>query len=154
MSPCRRSVGLPEAIKHEGQKFGLDANPGVFDRNLRMGVDPLKHYIDVAVRGGELHGVRQEIPQHLLKAAMVASNSAYLGIEHSPHADLLCLDRGSDDIQRGFYDFGEIDLLHIELNLSGNDAAHLQQIADDLGLGPRIAFDRLQTLNVLRTARL
>ena len=43
-------------------------------------------------------------------------------------------------------DDGQVGLLHVEAHLAGHDAAHVEQVFDELGLRARVALDGLQAL--------
>ena len=43
-----------------------------------------------------------------------------------------------------------IDLLHVEADLAGDDAAHVEQVVDQLGLGAGVALDGVEALGERR----
>ena len=48
---------------------------------------------------------------------------------------------GRIDFDRRFDDGDRLELLHIEAELAGDDAAHVQEVFDELLLCPGVAFD-------------
>ncbi len=83
--------------------------------------------------GGEFHRVGQQVPEHLLQAVRVAARAADLRVEHHTAGEVSSHrsdGRTASTAPRD--DFPQIDRLDVELHLAGNDAAHVQQVADDL----------------------
>src|SRR5688500_2165418 len=64
--------GLAEALEHIGEKIRRDALAGVTDDDFRVRIHPLQANLHASMFWRELHGVRDEVPDHLLQAARVA----------------------------------------------------------------------------------
>src|SRR3954453_11118702 len=62
------AVSLPEAIEHVREKRGIDPDAGIGDGDLYAFVLLIHGDVDSSAARGELHGVRREIPDDLLKA--------------------------------------------------------------------------------------
>src|SRR5579872_2046499 len=150
-----RRITLPKAVEHEGQKLGLDTNAGVLDDDLDVRVHTLQNHLDSAARRRELHGVGEEIPQYLLQAVGVATNPADARIQKLVNADAPGFGALPDRVNRVVNDVMELQRLHLEMDLAGDDPAHIQQVVDDLGLSANVALDRLETaLAILRAGPL
>src|SRR5262245_31654169 len=63
------------------QELGGDTLPRVTDRYLDVRIDPLECDLNLAASRGELHGVREKVPHHLLQAGRIAGNGTGFGIE-------------------------------------------------------------------------
>ena len=95
-------------------------------------------------RGRELDRVGEQVPEDLLQAVRVAGRRARragrarvcsriaLGVGGGPHG----VDRRPDDGR-------QVDPLHVQPHLAGDDAAHVQQVLDDLRLRAGVALDDL-----------
>ncbi len=84
-------------------------------------------------------------PQHLLQAIAISPHDLDTGIEHRPQTDTACLGSLPYRLDRALHDLVNLQRLHLEMNLSGNDPAHVEQIADDLRLHAHVAIDRLES---------
>ena len=87
----RRRVGLAEAVEHEGQEFGLDADAGILDRHFDVRVHALEHHVDVSAGRRELHRIGQQVPEHLLQPAGVAAQPTRARIERDAQPQLASL---------------------------------------------------------------
>jgi len=54
------------------QELGRDADAGVGDAQLDVGVHPLQADLHLSATFREFHGVREQVPQHLLQAFGIA----------------------------------------------------------------------------------
>ena len=66
------AVRLAESLEHVRQELGRDADAGVADGDFQVRVDALEPDLHLAAAVGELHRIRQQIPQHLLQAFRIA----------------------------------------------------------------------------------
>ena len=85
----RRRIALPESFEQMRNEFRLDADAGVGDADLDMRVHALEHDLDLAVLRRELDGVRQQIPDDLLKTARIAGDRPGRRIEEFLEPDAL-----------------------------------------------------------------
>ena len=65
---------LPEAVEHMRQEFALDADACVDHFDGHHGAVAARCDADVAALGRELHGVAEQIPDHLLQAPGIGAN--------------------------------------------------------------------------------
>jgi hypothetical protein len=72
VTPRRRAVGLTEALEHVRQELRLDPEAGVGHAQLQMRGGTRERDADPAVGRRELHGVGEQIPDHLLQAIGIA----------------------------------------------------------------------------------
>jgi len=142
--PGRRGIRLPETLKHERQEIRANTDACVLDHNLNVRIYPLQDDLDASARGCELDRVGQEVPQNLLQTARITSNQPNARIQQCVDAQFPGI-RGSTHCLDGIVnDFVQADELHFEMNLPGDDPAHIEQITDDLRLGAHVALDSLE----------
>ena len=72
--PRRGAVGLAERLEDVWQEARRDALAGVGDANLRLAAGLNDVHVDAPAGRGELDGVREEVPHHLLEAVGVAED--------------------------------------------------------------------------------
>ncbi len=130
---------LREAIEDLGQELRGDAVAVVDHRDFQGRIPALHRDSHAAATGRELHGVAEQVPKHLLDAAGVAldhtSDEARFGLER----DAFCLRCRTHDVDCGVDHAVDVDEFEIQAQLSGDDAAHVEQVVDDLILGDRVA---------------
>jgi len=132
--PARRGVGLAEALEDVGEELRLDPHPGVGDDDLDVRVDPRDEHLDLPPLGGELDGVGEQVPDHLLEAVGVASDRPQR-VEDPLQADPLGLGGGADRFERRLDQRHQLDRPHVEPHLPRGDARDVQEVLDELGLG-------------------
>src|SRR5205814_624654 len=98
---------------------------------------------DAAAPGGELDGVREEVPHDLLEAGRIALDRLRSELEDALQPDLLRLGVGTHRVERRLDDGREIDRPGIDHELPGRDARHVQELLDQLRLRDRTPLDRL-----------
>ena len=104
----------------------------------------------LAIGWRELDGVRQEVPDDLLQPARVGGQRADAEIEVAGQPDAFAVGRGTHRLDRRVDDRRRIHGADLEEQLSGIDAARVEQVLDELRLHARVALDRLQTPHDVR----
>src|ERR1051325_634429 len=66
-----RAVALSKSLEDERQDVRGDAHAAVADGDLPARADPGERHVDAAAARRELHGVRQEVPDHLLEPRLI-----------------------------------------------------------------------------------
>jgi hypothetical protein len=118
-----RRVGLPEALEDVRQEGGIDATAAVRDPDLRVRVHPIDTDDDPPVPRRQLHGVGEQVPDHLLQPGQVARDGAHhlLGNEDL-ELDALRI-RGVAHALAGAVDHvGEIQRPDVQSHLARDDA--------------------------------
>ena len=142
----RGGVGLAEALEQEGEQIGLDADAGVVDHDLDVRVDALEEDVDGSAFGREFDRVGQEVPHDLLQPRWVARDWPGVRVDDFAKLDLLGVRRGADGIDSEVDDACQVGALHVESNFAGDDAAHVQQVVDELRLRAGVALDGVDAL--------
>ena len=75
------SGALLERLEDSFQLILGDPDAGVFDGHLNLPADPPSSCLDTAAGRGELHGVREEVEDHLLQAQRVSNNDVDVWID-------------------------------------------------------------------------
>jgi len=81
-----------------------------------------------------------------LQATRIAPYRPDRGFEHGIELDALGFRGGPYRLQCRFNERDEIDTLHIQTHLAGDDAAHVEKIIDDLRLRTGVALDHCDRL--------
>ncbi len=144
MSAGGGSVALAEAFEHVGQEFGADAHAVVADGNFELAVRLAQAHRHGAVPFRELEGVAEQVPDDLLQPVGVGRHDAGLRVEVALDADLARVGGRLHGVDGGLGDRMRRQYLHFQPHLAGGDAAHVEQILDQLGLGAGVALDGLQ----------
>ncbi len=129
-----RPVGLAEAVEDVRQEVGADADAGVGHPD--DGVAPLlaQADLDPARPGGELDGVGEQVPDHLLQPVGVAEDRARQRADRDVEEDPLGVGRRAHGLERGVDDAAQLDRLEVEPELAGDDARDVEQVVDQLRL--------------------
>ena len=123
-------LGLLELLEDPLPILGGDARAGIGDRDSDLAVDPRRAHVHLAAGGRELHGVREQVEDHLLDPALVAVDDVDLriGVErdadpvlrralaHHHHATLERLPQG--------------ERVNLELDLPGLDLGEVEDVVD------------------------
>src|SRR5579862_8882062 len=132
MTARSRGIRLPEALEHKRQKLGDDADTRVFYYDLNMRIDSLEDDLDPSAARSEFDRVAQQVPENLLQAVRIAAHQADPGVKKGTDADVLALSGSTHGLDGIVDHLMQTDGLYFEVDLAGDDATHVQQIADDL----------------------
>ena len=144
-----RAVGLPEAVEDARQDLGLDPDAGVGQRQHRELAVARQPDANVAALRRELHGVGDEVGGDLTQAQRVAEHEAGAGIDEQLELHALALGLGARQLDGLLEDGRQVDRKELELELAGHDARDVQQVVDELRLGPGVSLDHLERLGRL-----
>src|SRR5206468_905936 len=67
MRARRGTVALTKAIENVGKEIWTDSLAGIGHLEPQVRIDAIQAHLDFAPPGGDLHGIGQEVPRHLLK---------------------------------------------------------------------------------------
>ena len=102
----------------------------------------LDEHDDASVCGGELDGVRQQVPDHLLQPDRVAAHRRDRQIGRERQRDVLGERQRSDRIDGDPRHRDQIDLPRRHLQRARDDAGDIEQVVDDVRQRRRVPFDR------------
>ena len=108
------------------------------------GVVPLQHHLHRTAAWRELDGVRQQVPDDLLQAAGIAGDRSGRRVEDAIQPDVLGDGRRRHRLDRRVDERERMQRLQVEPELARVDAAHVEQVVDELRLDPRVALDGLE----------
>src|SRR5438128_5050671 len=148
------ALGLREAIKNEWQKLRADAAAVVADDEARALAAAQQLNVNLAAIGRELDGVRQQVPDDLLQSRRVAAHLAHRGVQGDFDLYRFGFSRGADRVYRHLDDRRERERARFDAQLAADDARHVEDVFDQLGLRLRIALDGLQAARQRRRVRL
>src|SRR5580704_15724902 len=100
----------------------------------------------MAARGRELHGIRKEVPYHLLETIDVPGEGCRELFEVRLHVHALRHGRRPHRFYGRLDDAHEIDLTDGQAEFPRDDAGDVEEVFDELRLCERVAFDRLERL--------
>src|SRR2546428_4381365 len=132
MRPRGGVVRLTEALEDGREKPGLDALSLVPDGDDHLGTGAADTQHHAATRRRELHGVREEVPHHLLETSRVSLHLVPDRVEHGLQLDPLCLGYDTNRVERRLADVGAGDRTELEDELPRHDARPVQEILDEL----------------------
>ena len=98
---------------------------------------------DAAPLGGELDGVGQQVPHHLLETVRVGRDVADVSNRRREH-DALLLGHGPQCFDRAFNRAGDARRHEVEPQLAAHDARDVNHVFDEPRLRARVAHDNLQ----------
>ena len=151
--PAMRARGahlrLAESVEHMRQEFALDADAGVGHFDGHHGAVAARGHGDAAALRRELHGVAQQIPDHLLQAAGIGANHAEIAGDARAQPDAARGRHGFDGLDGALDDIGEHRFVQRELELARGDARHVEQIVDHLLLSDGGAIDHLHAIRAI-----
>jgi len=88
--------------------------------------------VDAAAGGGELHGVAEEVEEHLVEAHAVAEDmlGEYAG---NPDVEFLPVghELGTDDVAQALDGIPQGEVLHLQRHLAALDLGHVENVVDE-----------------------
>ena len=82
----------------------------------------------------------------MLQPIRITCNRSIDRINYCLKADPLCRCADAHRLNRFSHNSREVDALNVKTHFSRNDATHVQQIFDDLGLNTSVTLDRFKPL--------
>jgi hypothetical protein len=131
------------------QELRLDADAGVGHGDLDLRLRAGERHPNAPAPRGELDRVRQQVPDGLLEPAGIAVHRTGGGIERGLQPQVLRFRRGRHRLDRGAHHLHRQQLVDVEADLAGGDAAHLEELVDQPHLQAGVAFDDVERLREL-----
>ena len=146
-SPACRRVLEESACRKRSKTYGRNAGsiPGpssVTESSMHEPASSQPH-LHPPPRGRELHGVGQQVPDHLLQPARVTRHGTGRGIDRQLEPDVPGPRGGPHGVRCRFDHLGQPHRAQAHVELAGDDPRHVQDVGDELGLGPGVAIDGL-----------
>jgi hypothetical protein len=139
--PFRARRLLPEAVEHEGHELRVHPAAGVAHGHDDVPVLASETHPDGAAARRELHGVVQEVPEHLLEARGVPEDRAGSGPDLELETDLPRRRGRPDTLDRAVERSVGLDRSDVEPHLARRDPRDVEQVRDELRLDARVALD-------------
>ena len=92
----------------------------------------------------EFHRIRQQVPNRLLEPMRIGADHQRRSVVKDLDRDALGLRSGPDHIDGQARQRGDVDILHVEAELAGDDARDVEQIFDHPALRCGVPLDRLE----------
>lgn len=141
-----RGIGLAETLEEIRKEFGSHSGAGVAHTQHEVVVVALQAHIDPPMRGREFDRVGQQVPDDLLESGAIAHHLESPRSDVGEDADFFEGGGGMNGVDGSGDDGGEIDALDGEADFAGGDAAHVEEILDELGLNAGVAFDDVEAV--------
>src|SRR5687768_3531593 len=130
----RARICLTKAIENMRQEIFTDSHARIAHDDLHVRIDALQHDLYATAFRRELHRVSQQVPDNLLQPIGVAGNWTSCRIQYRLQPNTLGVSRWPNRIDRSVDNGNQIDRPHVESQLSGNDARHVKEVRNELGL--------------------
>jgi hypothetical protein len=131
-------------FEHVRQKRRIDPGPTVRDADLEVRRSFASCHLHAASGGRELHGVGQQVPQHLSQSRRIAGDFGEHAVDRHVEGDRLCIGGRPDGFDRAANEIPEIDRCNVQPQIARRHRREIQQFFDDLHLRGGIAFDRVE----------
>src|SRR5215831_8341183 len=143
MRPCRRDVGLPEALEYIRQEVLTDPLAGIGHDNLNARINPSRADLHAAALWSELDRIGEQVPDHLLQPFRIARHCPHQCVQVRLKADVFRLCCGTDHIDCGVDDLSRLDLVPIQPQFTRDDAGYVEEVIDELTLRASLSLDGL-----------
>ena len=144
VSAADRRLALSESVEDERKELAANALARVADRDPRHRVAALEPDIDAAARRRELDGVGEEVPDHLLQAAVIGRHGSEGRIQTRLQPNAFGIGGRLHRFHRGHDDGDQIDGPDVQAELARDDAGHVEQVFDQLSQEAGVALDHLR----------
>ena len=141
-----RDIALPESLEHVRQKRRRDADPGIRDDELDARFGDVERDAHRSALGREPDGVGHQISDDLLQPHGVADDDGRIVAQLDRHRDRFRRRKRLRRCNHRLDDRPERHRFGVEPELPGDDARHVEDVADDLLLHPRVPLDSLERL--------
>ena len=131
MAAVERAVRLGERLEQAEQHLRIDADAGVPHAHLSEALNDVARKTDRACGLRELHGILQQVADHLGQASRVAldPHRTRCGRDVQSHSGRC--EQGAVILGRTADDVPEIDALVLDLELTSRNSRHLQEVVDE-----------------------
>src|SRR3982750_2887710 len=109
-----------------------------------MRVDALESDLHPPAARRELNGIREQVPDNLLKPHGVAGNGDDARVHDLLQAHAFGFGGRADGLDRRLDERVGVNLSDIYSEFAGDDARDVKEVVDELSLRPRVALDRLE----------
>ncbi len=123
-------LALLELLEDPLPILGGDAGAGIGDRDPHLAVDPRRAHVHLPAGGRELHGVREQVEDHLLDPALVAVDHVDLRIGGERDADPVLRRALAHHHHAALERLPQRERVHLELDLSGLDLGEVEDVVD------------------------
>ena len=144
-----RRLPLLERVEDRRQDLRLDADAGVDDLDDDPVLRPSPALVagadgDRPALGGELHGVLDQVPEHLLEPGRVGVDVVVPGGRLHRQPEVVAGDLAAADLDRLVDEPVAVGDLPVQGHLAPDDPHHVQQVVDEPGLEVDVLADHLQ----------
>ncbi len=132
----RAGIGLGEGLEEALPGGGFDADPGVDHRETQaymlVGVFELRDFERHLTALRELHGIAQQVQQHLPQPAGITPQSGrHTGGDQGAQFQPLAGGRFRHHVQRILHDFAQLKIQVFEVQFAGLDLGEIEDVIDD-----------------------
>ena len=123
-------LGLLELLEDPLVILGGDAGAGVGHRDAHLAVDLRRAHVDRPARGRELHGVREQVEDHLSDPALVALTRSTSGSAASATLDAVLRRPLAHHHDAALERLPQRERRDLELDLPGLDLGQVEDVVD------------------------
>ena len=134
-------IRLPKAIEYQSQGCRFDALSRIGYADVDVRIYPLHADLNFPAVRGELDGIADQVPDHLLKPPWITDHTANARIDQLLKQDEFCLRRRPHAFDPRLDHFGQIDELNVETHSSAFYPGNVEQVVDQLSLSSGRPFD-------------
>ena len=119
----------------------MNTHAGIGDLELNRPIRAPHAHRDRSAGAGELHRIRQQVPERLLQAVHIREHRQDVLVEVFREGDPFRLNGGPDDVDRGAHDGADVRPFQRERHLAGDDPGHVHHVLDQPELRVGIPLD-------------
>src|SRR2546425_8123920 len=134
MLPPRRALSLTKTVKDVWQEFRVDSFTIILHDDGNASGLSFQLHLDAAIIGRKFDCVSKKIPDDLLQTRAISrhQSSSWIQLELQHHT--LGIGRRTHSLSCRFDDWNQINHTALKTKLARNNARHIQQVRDKLGL--------------------
>src|SRR5688572_6306375 len=144
MVPIAPVLALPEALKDVREHGPIDAGACIRHRNDEIVRVEAKAGGDDPSAGRELHGIGEQVPEHLLDAVGINDHDGAAGENIALQPNALRLGAGPNDVERGVDDRDDVVAAAVETGLAGRDPRDVEHVRHELRKHFAVSLDHFR----------
>src|ERR1700693_1133472 len=139
------SRALLERIENFWQRLGFDSETGIGNLDAQLpGRIVAGRNRDLPAKGGEFHGVVDQVPEDLLESGWIGAEMHFFVVQDQTKLQIFSIDLALVNIERVLQEGVSIDHLEIKLHLAFTDACEIEQVVDEPRFQLHIATNHLE----------